>query len=116
MRLLERFRPYLAGPVLSGTAGRYSDIDLQLFTDDGKAVELFLLSRNIAYDVSDERRFAGDQGRAVSILKVDWQGVALNLAIYTLKEERGILKATPAGRPIERAGIQAVSQLLSGAG
>jgi hypothetical protein len=114
MHLLERFRPYLAGPVLSGTAGRYSEIDLQLFTDDGKAVEHFLLSRSIAYDVSDERRFAGDQARAVSILRVDWQGVPLNLAIYTLKEERGVLKATHAGRPIERAGIQAVAQLLSG--
>ncbi|HXZ54889.1 MAG TPA: hypothetical protein VEH03_05475 [Burkholderiales bacterium] len=114
MRLLERFRPYLAGPVLSGTAGRYSDIDLQLFTDDGKAVEHFLLSRNIPYDVSDERRFAGDQARAVSVLKVEWEGVPLNLAIYTLKEERGILKATSAGRRIERAGIQAVAQLLSG--
>ncbi|HZF19718.1 MAG TPA: UDP-N-acetylmuramate--alanine ligase, partial [Burkholderiales bacterium] len=75
MQLLERFRPYLAGPVLSGTAGRYSDIDLQLFTDDGKAVEHFLLGRDIAYDVSDERRFAGDQARAVSVLKVDWRGV-----------------------------------------
>lgn len=114
MRLLERFRPYLAGPVLSGTAGRYSDIDLQLFTDDGKAVEHFLLSRSIAYDVSDERRFAGDQARAVSILKMEWRDIPINLAIYTLKEERGILKATFAGRPIERAGIQAVAQLLSG--
>ena len=116
MRLLERFRPYLAGPVLRGTAGRYSDIDLQLFTDDGKAVEHFLLNRNIAYDISDERHFTGDQARAVSVLKVDWYGVPLNLAIYTLKEERGILKATPAGRPIERAGIQAVAQLLSNPG
>jgi len=113
MQLLERFRPYLAGPVLSGTAGRYSDIDLQLFTDDGKAVEHFLLSRDIAYDVADERRFAGDRARAVSVLKVDWRGVPINLAIYTLKEERGVLKATLAGRPIERAGIQAVAQLLS---
>jgi len=113
MHLLERFRPYLAGPVLSGTAGRYSDIDLQLFTDDSKAVEHFLLSRSIAYDISDERRFAGDQARAVSILRVDWQGVPINLAIYTLKEERGVLKATLAGRPIERAGIQAVAELLS---
>jgi hypothetical protein len=116
MHLLERFRPYLAGPVLSGTAGRYSDIDLQLFTDDGKAVEHFLLSRNIAYDISDERRFAGYQARAVSVLKVDLQGVPVNLAIYTLKEERGTLKATLAGRPIERAGIQAVTQLLSSPG
>ena len=81
MRLLERFRPYLAGPVLRGTAGRYSDIDLQLFTDDGKAVEHFLLNRNIAYDIFDERHFAGDQARAVSVLRVDWHGVPLNLAI-----------------------------------
>jgi hypothetical protein len=116
MQLLEHFRPYLAGPVLSGTAGRYSDIDLQLFTDDGKAVEHFLLDRDIAYDVSEERRFAGDQARAVSVLKVDWRGVPINLAIYTLKEERGTLRATLAGRPIERAGIQAVAQLLSGPG
>jgi hypothetical protein len=113
MRLLERFRPYLAGAVLKGTAGRYSEIDLQLFTDDGKAVELFLLSRNIEYDISDQRHYAGDQARAVSVLKLDWQGVPVNLAIYGLKEERGTLKTTLAGRPIERAGIQAVTQLLS---
>ena len=105
MRLLERFRPYLAGAVLKGTAGRYSEIDLQLFTDDGKAVELFLLSRNIEYDISDQRHYA--------VLKLDWQGVPVNLAIYGLKEERGTLKTTLAGRPIERAGIQAVTQLLS---
>jgi len=116
MRLLEQFRPYLAGAVLKGTAGRYSNIDLQLFTDDGKAVEFFLLSRHIAYDVSDQRHFAGDQARAVSVLKLDWQGVPVNLAIYTLKEERGTLKTTLAGRPIERAGIQTVTQLLSHGG
>jgi len=42
--------------------------------------------------------------------------VTLNLAIYSLKEERGTLKTTWAGRPIERAGIQAVTQLLSHGG
>jgi len=114
MRLLEQFRPYLAGPVLKGTAGRYSDIDLQLFTDDGKAVELFLLNRRIPYDISDERHFAGDQARAVTVLKLEWHGVSMNLAIYTLKEERGTLRTTLLGRPIERAGLQAVSQLVSG--
>jgi len=113
MQLLTQFRPYLAGPVLKGTAGRYSDIDLQLFTDDSKTVELFLLDRNIAYDTSDERHFAGDQVRAVSVLKLEWQGVPVKLAIYTLKDERMALKTTSAGRPMERAGIQAVTQLLS---
>ncbi|MGC2518984.1 MAG: hypothetical protein WA373_07750 [Burkholderiales bacterium] len=112
MRALAQFRPHLAGPVLKGTAGRYSDVDLQLFTDDSKAVEMFLLSRNIAYDISDQRHFAGDQARAVSILKLEWQGVPVNLAIYAANDERGSLKTSMAGRPMQRAGIQVVSQLL----
>jgi len=114
MRLLSQFRPYLAGPVLKGTAGRYSDIDLQLFADDCKTVELFLLNRKIPYDVCDQRHFAGDQARAVSVLKLEWQGVPVNLAIYTLNDERGTLRTSYSGRPLERAGIQAVTQLLSG--
>ena len=113
MRLLEPFRPYLSGPVLKGTAGRYSDIDLQLFTDDGKAVEIFLLNRTIPYEATQQRRFAGDRERAVSVLKLDWEGVPLNVAVYSANDERGTLKTTPAGRPIERAGIRAVAQLLA---
>ncbi len=113
MQALVQFRPYLAGPVLKGTAGRYSDIDLQLFTDDIKAVEMLLLNRNVPYDISDQRHFAGDQVRTVSILKLEWQrGVPINLAIYPANDERGSLKTSVAGRPIERAGVQAVSQLL----
>ena len=113
MRLLEAFRPYLSGPVLKGTAGRYSDIDLQLFTDDSKAVELFLLNRTISYDVTQQHHFAGDRERAVTVLKVDWEGIPLNVAVYCSNDERGALKATSAGRPMERAGIQAVTQLLA---
>jgi hypothetical protein len=116
MQLLSQFRPYLAGAVLKGTAGRYSDIDLQLFTDDSKGVELFLLNRSISYEISDLRHFAGDQARAVPVFKLDWQGVPVNLAIYGSKDERGTLRATWAGRPIERAGIQAVTLLLADGG
>ena len=113
MRLLEPFRPYLSGPVLKGTAGRYSDIDLQLFTDDCKSVEMFLLNRTIAYDATQQRHFAGDRERAVAVLKFDWEGILLNVAVYGSNDERGTLKTTRAGRPMERAGIQAVMQLLA---
>ena len=113
MRLLEPFRPYLSGSVLKGTAGRYSDIDLQLFTDDSKAVEMFLLNRTIPYDVTQQRHFAGDRERAVAVRKLDWEGTPLNIAVYRSNDERGTLKTPPAGRPMERAGIQAVTQLLA---
>lgn len=50
MRLLEAFHPYLTGSVLSGTAGEHSDINLMLFSDDTKAVLLFLLKHNIEFE------------------------------------------------------------------
>jgi hypothetical protein len=115
MRSLAAFRPYLSGSVLKGTAGRYADIDLQLFTDDLKAVELFLLNRNVPYEVSEAHHYCGDEVRAVPILRIDWDDVPVNLAVYAAKDERAALKATPGGRPIERASIPAVSGLLDAA-
>ena len=116
MRSLADFNPYLAGPVLKGTAGRYADNDLQLFTDDLKAVELFLVNRNFVYAVSEQRHYCGDEPRAVPVLRLDWDGVPVNLAVYAAKDERAALKATVAGRTIERAGPSAVSALLAADG
>jgi hypothetical protein len=113
MRLLAEFRPYLAGPVLTGTAGRYTEIELQLFTDDSKAIELTLLNRNIAYDVSDERRYASGREREVSVLKLLWGGIPFKLSIHGSNDERGALKRSAGGKAIERADMDAVAQLLS---
>lgn len=112
MQSLAAFRPYLSGPVLKGTAGRYADVDLQLFTDDHKAVELFLLNRNLPYEVSEVRHYCGDEVRVVPVLRVEWDDVPVNLGIYAAKDERAALKATLLGRPMERAGIPAVTALL----
>src|SRR5215212_7423746 len=43
MRMLESFHPYLTGPVLKGTASPYAEIDLHLFPESPKDVEVFLL-------------------------------------------------------------------------
>lgn len=112
MQELADFRPYLTGPVLKGTAGRHSDIDLQLFTDDPKAVEFHLINQRIRYEASEKRRFTGDQTRAVSVLKVDLDGVTVNLTIFTLNDERSTIKTSSGGKPIDRAGIAAVARLM----
>jgi len=59
MRALQRFNPYLTGPVLKGIAGRYAEIELQLFPESAKDVELFLLDSNLAYTTHECRRFSG---------------------------------------------------------
>ncbi len=114
MRGLEEFRPYLSGPVLKGTANRYSDIDLQLFTDDRKGLELFFLNRGMPYELSEHRHYCGDEPRDVQVMRVEWDGVPFTLSVYASKDERSTLKATPGGRQIERAGINAVSALVDG--
>lgn len=113
MQSLAAFHPYLCGSVLTGTAGRYSDIDLQLFTDEGKSVELFLLNQRLTYEVDDERRRVGDQARAVSVLRVDWEGVAISLAIYPENDERVALRNAAGNRVIERANLAMVQDLLA---
>jgi len=62
------------------------------------------------YDVSDERRFAGDQARAVSILKSDWAVFSSTWRSTPLRRSAHS-QATHAGRPMERRRIQAVAEL-----
>ncbi len=112
MRALEQFNPYLTGPVLSGIAGPYAEIDLQLFPDSAKEIELFLVDRGIAYDTQEGRRFAGDRARAVSVISLQWQGLPLRLSVFDHRDERVALKTSQAGRVPERAGIAAVDALL----
>ena len=116
MRALERFSPYLTGPVLKGIAGPYAEIDLQLYPDSAKDVELFLLERNIAFDTSEGRRYSGDRAHAVSVFKLDWLGIPLRLSVFDPRDERLALKTTQTGRVMDRAGIAEVGQLLSKSG
>lgn len=111
MHALSEFRPYLAGAVLKGTAGRYADIDLHLYTDDFKALEFYLLNRDIAYEIA-ERRAGNDDIRPLEILRVEWRGVPVKLAVYPANDERRALKAAPTARAIERANLTTVAELV----
>jgi hypothetical protein len=112
MRALERFSPYLTGPVLKGIAGPYAEIELQLFPESAKDVEIFLLDQNIAYTTTEGRRFAGDRARAVSVLSLTWQDAPLKLSVFDPRDERVALKSSQAGKVLDRAGIAEVGALL----
>ena len=113
MEQLAEFRPYLTGPVLAGTAGRYANIDLQVFADSGKDLEIFLLNRNIPYQTSELRHFSGDQERTVSVLSLDWKGTPIRVAVYWSKDERRSVKTSALGRPLQRASLDAVRNLVA---
>jgi hypothetical protein len=112
MKALEQFKPYLTGPVLKGIAGPYAQIELQLFPDSVKEVEIFLLDRNLAYETQERRRYSGDRARAVSVLSLHWSGAPLELSIFDPRDERIALKTSLAGRVMDRAGIAEVGALV----
>ncbi|MHB8352952.1 MAG: hypothetical protein ACYDCF_00720 [Burkholderiales bacterium] len=111
MKLLEPFNPWLTGSVLSGTAGLHSDINLQLFTDDGKALELFLLSQQWDYQVGDRRIRIGDRVVEASVISFVMQEIAVNATLLPLDLQR-ITQKTGDGRPVERASMAQVATLI----
>jgi len=112
MQALEQFSPYLTGPVLKGTAGPYAEIELQLFPESPKDVEIFLLDRGVSFATAEGRRFSGDRAHAVSVLSLIWEDTPLKLQVFDPRDERVALKSSPAGRVPDRAGIAEVGALL----
>jgi hypothetical protein len=112
MLAFEGFHPYLTGPVLKGTAGPYAEIELQLFPESSKEVEMFLLERNIQFDTQETRRFSGDRVHPVSVFTLLWQDAPLKLSVFDPRDERVALKTSQAGRVMDRAGIAEVGALL----
>ena len=113
MRELSRFNPHLTGSVLSGNAGKYADINLQLFTDDAKAVEPYLIDRKIPYKAGQSRLYAGGKPLTVPIYNVSDGGTEIEIAVLSMRELRGPLRTRAEGKAIARAKLQAVEALLA---
>jgi hypothetical protein len=107
MEFLEDFRPYLTGAVLDGTAGRYAEIEIELFADSAKDVEIFLLSRNISYESADNRQQGLDAPEAR--LRMEWHESPILLSIYPFQAERRQRRDSRHGR----AKAPAVAALLA---
>jgi len=113
MRELAQFNPHLTGSVLNGNAGKYADINLQLFADSAKTVELYLIDRGIPYRTAQSRLYCGSDPLTAPVYTLDDDGTEIELTVLSPRELRGALKTSPEGRGIERAKLPAVEQLLS---
>jgi hypothetical protein len=115
MRDLARFNPYLTGSVLTGTAGKYANINLQLYADDEKAVELYLIGRGGTYRAGQRRLWLGEAVRTVPSFTVEDGGVEIEIVVLAVDDLRRTVRTTPEGKPLERARPHAVAALLEGA-
>ena len=113
MRELSRFNPHLTGSVLSGSAGKYADIDIQLFTDSVKAVELYLIDRGIAYKTTQHRLYSGDELCTIPVFMLENRDVPIQIEVLSPRDLRRPVRRNPGGKVVERAKTQAVEALLA---
>jgi hypothetical protein len=112
MRLLSTFQPQLTGSVLTGRAGKYSDINLHLFADSAKEVEIYLINQDLRYRVAEQRLWMGDEPRLVPRLTFELDDIVVNAAIFRPQDRRELPKSTLGGKPLERAGIEWLEAML----
>ncbi len=110
MLQLEQFHPYLTGPALDGTAGRYAEAEIDLFADSAKDVEIFLLDRGFNFEHAGNPRNTPESPEAR--LRLDGGEVTLLLSIYPLALERQRRRNPHTGQVAGRARAEAVAALL----
>lgn len=112
MQMLADYHPYLTGSVLNGTAGPHSDINLQLYTDNEKELELYLIQRNIPFKQGQRlvHRPGGMKNIPSFTLSLDEADV--EIAIYPEDELRSAPRSQPDGRAPRRAKLTQVQALL----
>lgn len=107
MHLLAPFRPYLTGAVLDGTAGRYAEVELDLFPDSAKDVEIFFLNRDIRYELREPRRSGPEAPEAY--LSFEWEDTPIQAAVFSTQAEHNARRGP---RMQERARLAAVEALV----
>lgn len=114
MRLLEPFRPRLVGPVLRGTAAEHSPVLLHVFTDTAEDVGLFLLERRIPHELGEHRvRYTAAETVALPRYRFLAGEMTVDLVVFSLKEQRQAPLSPVDGRPMRRAEIREVQDLLA---
>lgn len=112
MREFEEFRPALVGSVLNGTASQFSDINLQLFTDDEKVLMMFLINRRYRFEEGSKSVRRG--GRLDEVLKISLEvdDVTVTLTVLDPEDERSSARLRSDDEP-QRARLAEVEALLA---
>ena len=113
MREFEEFRPVLVGSVLNGTAGLHSDVTLQLFTDDAKALTMFLVNRRYRFEEGTKNVRRGGRMEEVPQISLDVGDATVSITVLDPGDERSAPRNRPENEPPQRARLDEVEALLA---
>ena len=104
-----QFNPHLTGAVLNGTAGEHSDIHLYLFAESAKDVEIFLLNKNVPFEVSESPHFAARKD-VIETVSFMWHNEGVHLSLYEIDD----LRHLPKGPERRLANADTIRLLIEG--
>lgn len=111
MRGFARFDPHLTGAVLDGTAGRYAGMEIELFADSLKEVEMFLLNSGIPYRRDEKNQRVGGGKLQVPVFELETESGPVRLMVYGHEDLRSLPKRGRHGNGPERVSLAALDQL-----
>lgn len=113
MKLLAQFEARLVGPVLTGSATEYADIQLHLFSDSTEAVCMHLMDRRYDYEVFERRiRITPERQVPVPAVRFDMEAQTIEALVFPKDGIRQAPISPVDGRPMRRAGQFEVQELL----
>ncbi|MFN7835448.1 MAG: hypothetical protein ACK5NY_06645 [Burkholderiaceae bacterium] len=101
--------PLVYGGVVNGTAGEHSHIHLLLFPEDPKAIDYWLLNRNVAFDPVAVKL---GKGRMADGIAFRWHDEWVEAGVLQPHQRRGLLKA-PTDQPLFRTDARGLQALLT---
>lgn len=113
MRDFGEFRPVLVGSVLNGTAGLHSDVNLQLYTDDPKALTLFLLNGRYRFEEGSRQLRRGGRLDSVPQIILEVEDVTVTLTVLDPDDERSAARTRSDDEPPVRARVEQVEAMLA---
>ena len=113
MQILEPFEPRLVGPVLNGTADENSVVNLHVFSDSAEAVGAHLDATGLS-SRSYERRLKSrkDHSAVFAGYEFECNGVTVQATVFPYDGLRQAPLSPVDGRPMQRADLQRVNDLL----
>jgi len=113
MRDFDEFRPVLVGSVLNGTAGLHSDVNLQLYTDDAKALTMFLLNRRYRFEEGTTSVRRGGRMEEVPRISLEFGDATVTLTVLDRDDERHASRSRSEDDVPLRARLEQVEAMLA---
>lgn len=120
MKLFANYSPRLVGSVLNGTVTQHSKITLHLFAHSSEEIAVFLLERNIPYQMSEKRFRLSEKHAHLTETAIfpTYRFMAgeetILLVVFKINDIRWSPPNPVDGKPMARADIKILERLIQG--